>query len=128
MCVCVRAFIFMCVRMYVFVCIRTQPRRPPPADPLKNLIIDVFMFSVENENIEFLLLPVNVYIDIKGPRTTEFVWCARRDDYYTIHAPTHAHTHIHTHLRAQTKVLGLCYRKSYYNISVSLQVYLGGRQ
>lgn len=27
----------------------------------KNLIIDVFMFSAENENNEFLLLPVNVY-------------------------------------------------------------------
>lgn len=54
---CVLVYIYVCKD--VFVCIgiaaRTLWRRR------KNLIIDVFMFSVENENIGFLLLPVNVY-------------------------------------------------------------------
>jgi len=62
--VCECVSLYLCVQGCIFVCIRMRPRRPRRLDPLKeakNLIIDVFMFSVENENIEFLLLPVNVY-------------------------------------------------------------------
>lgn len=40
---------------------RTPPPKPFEGDGEKNLIIDVFTFSVKNENIVFLLLPVNVY-------------------------------------------------------------------